>query len=107
MSDCHKPFIIGVAGGSGSGKSTILYLMLRFYQPNYGTIMIDDYDIKNLDIKYWRSIIGYVPQEPVLFNTSIRNNIIFGRENITDEEIKIVFFVNIGMRESLCYRICK
>jgi ATP-binding cassette subfamily B (MDR/TAP) protein 1 len=83
---------IAIVGGSGSGKSTILYLILRFYQPNYGTIMIDGYDVKNLDIKYWRSIIGYVPQEPVLFNTSIRNNITFGRENISDDEIKIVNF---------------
>jgi ATP-binding cassette subfamily B (MDR/TAP) protein 1 len=88
---------IAIVGGSGSGKSTILYLILRFYEPNIGSIMIDDYDTKNLDIKYWRSIIGYVPQEPVLFNTSIRNNIIFGRENITDEEIKIVIYINSGM----------
>jgi ATP-binding cassette subfamily B (MDR/TAP) protein 1 len=76
-----------IVGGSGSGKSTMLYLMLRFYQPNIGGIYFDDYDLKRLDIKYWRSIIGYVPQEPVLFNTSIRNNIIFGREGITEEDI--------------------
>jgi ATP-binding cassette subfamily B (MDR/TAP) protein 1 len=88
---------IAIVGGSGSGKSTILYLILRFYQPNNGSIMIDDYDIKNLDIKYWRSIIGYVPQEPVLFNTSIRNNIIFGREGVTDDEINIVFNINTGV----------
>ena len=79
-----------IVGSSGSGKSTILYLIQRFYEPNAGSIYIDNYDIKSLDLKYWRSMIGYVPQEPVLFNTSIENNIIFGRENITQDEIKIV-----------------
>lgn len=76
-----------IVGESGSGKSTVLSLIERFYDPQEGNIKIDDHNIKNIDIKYWRSLIGYVPQEPVLFNTSITENIIFGRENITTKEI--------------------
>ena len=76
-----------IVGASGSGKSTILYLLLRFYEPSRGNIYFDDYEIKTFDINYWRGMIGYVPQEPVLFNTTIRNNIIFGREDVSDEEI--------------------
>jgi ATP-binding cassette subfamily B (MDR/TAP) protein 1 len=77
-----------IVGASGSGKSTIIYLIQRFYEPSAGSVYIDNYDIKSLDLKYWRSMVGYVSQEPVLFNTSIENNIIFGRENITQEDIK-------------------
>jgi ATP-binding cassette subfamily B (MDR/TAP) protein 1 len=77
-----------LVGQSGCGKSTIGYLIQRLYDIVSGEIMIDDYNIKELDLEYFRSIIGYVPQEPVLFNNSIRENIIFGRENITDEQIK-------------------
>ena len=55
--------------------------------------MIDNYDIKNLFLKYWRNMIGYVPQEPILFNSAIRNNIIFGREVVTDQEIRTIILI--------------
>lgn len=76
---------IAIVGHSGSGKSTILSLIERFYDPIDGQILLDGIDIRNFDINYWRSLIGYVPQEPVLFNTSIRSNIIFGREKVATE----------------------
>jgi ATP-binding cassette subfamily B (MDR/TAP) protein 1 len=78
---------IAFVGKSGSGKSTIVNLIERLYDVSNGEISIDDYNLKNLNLEYFRSIIGYVPQEPVLFNTTIRENIIFGRKGVTEEDI--------------------
>ncbi len=78
---------MAIVGPSGIGKSTILSLIERFYEPTNGMILFDGKNIKNFDINHWRSFIGYVQQEPVLFNTTIRENIIFGRDNITDNQI--------------------
>jgi ATP-binding cassette subfamily B (MDR/TAP) protein 1 len=77
-----------IVGQSGCGKSTTLGLILRLYDIQGGQILLDYYDLKTLDIAYLRSMIGYVPQEPVLFNSSIKDNIVFGREGITDVDIK-------------------
>ena len=71
---------IAIVGESGCGKSTAINLIERFYDVKYGQILIDDIDIKNYNLNNLRDLIGYVQQEPVLFNTSIRDNIIFGRE---------------------------
>ncbi len=78
---------MAIVGPSGIGKSTILSLIERFYEPNKGMILFDGKNIKNFDINHWRSFIGYVQQEPVLFNSTIRDNIIFGRENISENQI--------------------
>ena len=75
---------VALVGESGCGKSTTVNLIERLYETTGGEILIDGIDIKRYDIKYLRSLIGYVQQEPVLFNKSIRENIIFGRE----EELK-------------------
>jgi len=82
--------INALVGSSGSGKSTIFALIKRIYELNQienGQITLDSFDISQIDLTYLRSLIGYVPQEPVLLNMSIRDNIIFGRENITDEQV--------------------
>ena len=71
---------ISLVGESGCGKSTTINLIERFYETNYGEILLDDINIKKYDLNNLRDLIGYVQQEPVLFNTSIRDNIIFGRE---------------------------
>jgi ABC-type multidrug transport system fused ATPase/permease subunit len=81
---------IAVVGESGSGKSTIVNLILRLYETNSGSISLNDIDKKESDLVYLRRMIGYVPQEPVLFKVSIKENIIFGRENITDQMVKEV-----------------
>lgn len=78
-----------IVGQTGSGKSTIINLVERLYDPQEGNVYIDGKDIREFDIDYFRSFIGYVPQEPVLFNNSLRDNIIFGRKDVTDEEIKL------------------
>ena len=71
---------VALVGESGCGKSTTVNLIERLYDICGGELLIDGLDIRKYDIKYLRSIIGYVQQEPVLFNKSIRFNLIFGRE---------------------------
>lgn len=78
---------IALVGASGSGKSTMLDLLIRFYDPNEGTITIDGENIKNVKLEDYRSLFGVVSQEAQLFNDSIRNNILFGFPNATEDEI--------------------
>ena len=72
-------------GESGSGKTTVVNLIERIYERTGGEILIDGIDIKKYDIQYLRNLIGYCEQEPILFNRSIRENIIFGREQYLQE----------------------
>ncbi|KAJ7530665.1 hypothetical protein O6H91_14G013400 [Diphasiastrum complanatum] len=78
-----------LVGESGSGKSTVISLIERFYDPQAGKIMIDGLDIKNMQLKWLRQQIGLVSQEPVLFGASIKENIAYGKDGATLEEIKI------------------
>ena len=71
---------VAIVGESGCGKSTTVNLIERLYDISGGDLLIDGLDIKKYDIQYLRSFIGYVQQEPVLFNNTIRDNIVFGRE---------------------------
>ena len=70
-----------LVGTSGCGKSTNIALLLRFYDPTHGSILLDGVDIKKLNIQWLRSQIGIVSQEPVLFDYSIRENIENGDTN--------------------------
>ncbi|XP_058670941.1 ATP-dependent translocase ABCB1 isoform X2 [Ammospiza nelsoni] len=79
---------VALVGGSGCGKSTTVQLIQRFYDPKKGTVTIDGQDIKSLNIRYLREVIGVVNQEPVLFATTIAENIRYGREDVTMEEIE-------------------
>ncbi|XP_015225935.1 PREDICTED: bile salt export pump [Cyprinodon variegatus] len=74
-------------GPSGSGKSTTIQLIQRFYDPKEGTVTLDGHDIRSLNIQWLRSLIGIVEQEPVLFATTIAENIRYGRPGVTMEEI--------------------
>lgn len=78
---------VALAGHSGAGKSTIIQLLLRFYEAEKGTILIDGRDVKDWDLKVLRSKIGIVPQEVLLFGGSIRENIAYAKPNATEEEI--------------------
>lgn len=78
---------VALVGPSGSGKSTIVNLLLRFYDPLQGQILIDGYDIKDLNIRWLRAQIGYVGQEPVLFAGSVAENIKYGRNDFIDNEM--------------------
>ncbi|MEJ1280729.1 ATP-binding cassette sub-family B (MDR/TAP) member 5 [Cricetulus griseus] len=79
---------VALVGNSGCGKSTTVQLLQRLYDPTEGTISIDGQDIRNFNVRYLREIIGVVSQEPVLFSTTIAENIRYGRGNVTMEEIK-------------------
>ena len=73
---------IALIGQSGCGKSTLVNLIVRLYDITGGEILLDGMDIRRYDVQYLRNLIGYVEQEPVLFNRTIRENIIFGRESL-------------------------
>ncbi|KAK8733379.1 hypothetical protein OTU49_006610 [Cherax quadricarinatus] len=84
--------VVAVVGSSGSGKSTIGSLLLRLYDPLNGEITIDDIPIRQLDPSWLRTVIGSVSQEPVLFSTTIRENMLYGAQDpsaVTDEDIII------------------
>lgn len=83
----EKGQTIALVGQSGSGKSTIVDLLPRFFDPDSGEIQIDGITIKNYRISSLRNLFGYVNQEPVLFNDTIYNNILFGNPNATSEEV--------------------
>jgi len=84
---------VGFVGGTGCGKSTSLYLLERWYNPQSGTILLDGRDIRDYDVHHLRRHMSVVAQTTCLFSTTIRENIVYGlpqavRENITDAEIE-------------------
>jgi ABC-type multidrug transport system fused ATPase/permease subunit len=79
--------VVGIVGPTGSGKSTVLSLLPRFYDPALGRILIDDIDIADYKVSALRSQIGFVLQDSVLFHGTVRENIAYGRPEATDEEI--------------------
>jgi ABC-type multidrug transport system fused ATPase/permease subunit len=74
-------------GHSGCGKSTCIQLLMRYYDPAEGSVRVDGENIREFNTKWYRSQLGVVNQEPVLFGTTIRENIRFGKDECTDEEI--------------------
>ncbi|MEK4274963.1 ABC transporter ATP-binding protein [Paenibacillus sp. FSL R7-0026] len=85
--DAAPGSVIGFLGGTGSGKSTIIQLLMRAYNVNSGTIKLDGKNIKDIGIRSLRSQIASVFQETFLFSSSIRNNISYGLKNVTMDEI--------------------
>lgn len=80
--------VIAFAGPSGGGKSTIFSLLERFYEPDFGTISVGDKQIQDINLKNWRSQIGYVSQDSAVFAGSIRDNLQYGLdEKLTDEQL--------------------
>jgi ATP-binding cassette subfamily B (MDR/TAP) protein 1 len=77
-----------LVGQSGSGKSTVISLIERFYDPLAGEVLIDGINLKEFQLKWIREKIGLVSQEPVLFASSIKDNIAYGKDGATTEEIK-------------------
>ena len=79
--------IVGIVGTTGSGKSTLVNLFLRYYDGYQGHIYLDGVDIRKIDMKYFRSQIGFVQQEPQMFHDTIFNNIAYGDKEYTVEEV--------------------
>jgi ATP-binding cassette subfamily B multidrug efflux pump len=86
--DAPEGSVIGLLGATGSGKSTIIQLLMRAYNVKKGTITLDGIDIRNLDVASLRRLIAPVFQETFLFSASIRDNIAFGVRNVTPEQIE-------------------
>ena len=78
---------IGIIGGTGSGKTTLINLIPRLYDVVQGQILIDDMDVRNYDMTALRKLVGIVPQKSVLFKGTIRQNLLWGKEDATDEEL--------------------
>ncbi|KAL5801536.1 hypothetical protein ACOSQ3_033168 [Xanthoceras sorbifolium] len=79
---------VAVVGVSGSGKSTIISLMERFYDPVAGQVLLDGRDLKLYNLRWLRNHLGLVQQEPIIFSTTIRENIIYARHNASEAEMK-------------------
>ena len=79
---------VALVGESGSGKSTVVSLIERFYDPQAGQVLIDGTNIKEFQLRWIREKIGLVSQEPVLFTSSIRENIAYGKEGATLEQVR-------------------
>jgi ABC-type multidrug transport system fused ATPase/permease subunit len=79
--------IVGLVGGTGAGKSTLLSLVPRFYDPTAGSIVLDGHDLRQITKKSLRAQIAIVLQDTLLFSTTVRENIAYGRPDATEEEI--------------------
>ena len=86
--DIYSGHKIALVGETGSGKTTIVNLLMRFYDVDSGTIKVDNIDINDISKKDLRSAVSIVLQDAVLFNDTILNNVKYGKENATDEEVK-------------------
>jgi len=78
---------IGIIGGTGSGKSSIINLIPRFYDTDKGSVLVNGHNVKKYNVEELRNIIGIVPQNPTLFSGTIRENLCWRKPNATDEEI--------------------
>lgn len=85
--DFEKGKIIGIVGPSGSGKSTLMKLLMKWYQVTSGEIRLNNRVIADLDARQVQEKIAYIPQIPQVFNQTIRENLVLGRRDITDEQI--------------------
>ena len=79
---------VALVGSSGSGKTTLAMLLLRYYDPNSGSILFDGYNLRELDLDWFRGRVGIVFQDPFLFNLSLKENIIFGHPDATEKDIE-------------------
>lgn len=84
----NKGETLAIIGGTGCGKSTLVNLMMRFFDASEGTVLVDGVNVKEVSEEQLRDKIGFVPQKANLFSGTIRSNLAFGKSNLTDEDIK-------------------
>jgi ABC-type multidrug transport system fused ATPase/permease subunit len=82
-----KGKVTAIVGESGSGKSTLIDLLIGFYEPDEGVILADKKPLRGFDIYSFRRHIGYVPQDTILFNDTVKNNLLWSNEKATEKEI--------------------
>ena len=85
-----KGNMIAIVGPSGAGKSTLIDLIMGFYYPNTGAILVDSTPIQKINLHAWRNIVGYVTQQPFLFNATIRENLTWAKQDATEADIREV-----------------
>ncbi len=85
--DVHAGQTVAIVGPSGSGKTTLFSLLMRFYAPQQGDVLLDGVAIEQMDLNDLRHRIGVVPQEPVVFSGTVMENILYGKPEATDEEV--------------------
>ena len=85
----HKGQTTAIIGSTGSGKSTVMNLLMRFFDPSEGQILLGGTDIRELSVEEYRAAIGYVPQKAFLFSGTIADNLRHGNENATEEEMRV------------------
>jgi ABC-type multidrug transport system fused ATPase/permease subunit len=88
--DILIPGRVGIVGSSGAGKSTLIHALLGLVPLDRGSIKLGPSDFSNTDLAAWRGALGYVPQETILFNATVRDNIMMGRPEASDEELNAV-----------------
>jgi ATP-binding cassette, subfamily B, multidrug efflux pump len=79
---------VGLVGRIGSGKSTLAQLVPRLFDASSGEVLIDGQDVRKLSLRQLRKALGYVPQEPFLFSTSLKRNLTFGRDDVSDQDLQ-------------------
>ena len=80
--------VVALCGPSGSGKSTVIALLERFYDPQQGRVLLDGVDIRTLNVRWLRQQLGLVAQEPVLFTGTVAENIAYGKEGASQDEVE-------------------
>jgi ATP-binding cassette subfamily B protein len=79
---------VALVGETGAGKSTVIKLVTRFYDPTAGAVLVDGRDLRQVDLTWYRNQLGYVPQEAFLFSGTVRDNIAYGRPDAADTEVE-------------------
>ena len=85
--DVVKGEMTAIVGPSGSGKSTLIDILMGYYEVNVGSIFIDGTPFEKINLNSWRDLIGYIPQQPFLFNASIKDNILWANPTLSDKDI--------------------
>ncbi|OFW09091.1 MAG: hypothetical protein A3H27_04140 [Acidobacteria bacterium RIFCSPLOWO2_02_FULL_59_13] len=89
--------VVAIVGPSGAGKTTLVNLIPRFFDPSRGRVLIDGVDVRDISLDSLRSQIAMVTQETILFNDTVRNNICYGRRNVSDEDLDEVAQASIAV----------